>query len=94
MLLFASVCKQLAYGLSYMTALAIGGLQISAFLAHQPLTPPSTTLPFIPLLLAPPVSRCGLAVRRLAGEQKDLGSVRFGSPFSSLQKLWFMDTVL
>ena len=29
------------------------------------------------------VSRCGLAVRRLAGKQKDLGSIRFGSPFSS-----------
>ena len=29
-----------------------------------------------------PVSRCGLAVRRLAGKQKDLGSIRFGSPFS------------
>ena len=42
----------------------------------------------------PLVSRCGLAVRRLAGKQKDLGSIRFGSPFSSLQKLWFMDTVL
>ena len=40
------------------------------------------------------VSRCGLAIRRLAGKQKDLGSIRFGSPFSSLQKLWFMDTVL
>ncbi len=40
------------------------------------------------------VSRCGLVVRRLAGKQKDLGSIRFGSPFSSLQKLWFMDTVL
>ena len=40
------------------------------------------------------VSRCGLAVRRLAGKQKDLGSIRFGSPFSSLQNLWFMDTVL
>ena len=25
------------------------------------------------------VSRCGLAVRRLAGKQKDLGSFRFGS---------------
>ena len=33
------------------------------------------------------VSRCGLAVRRLAGQQKDLGSIRFGSPFSSLQKI-------
>ncbi|WP_293650734.1 hypothetical protein, partial [Thiolapillus sp.] len=33
------------------------------------------------------VSRCGLAVRRLAGKQKDLGSIRFGSPFSSLQKI-------
>ena len=32
------------------------------------------------------VSRCGLAVRRLAGKQKDLGSIRFGSPFSSFQK--------
>ena len=41
-----------------------------------------------------PVSRCGLAARRLAGKQKDLGSIRFGSHFSSLQKLWFMDTVL
>ena len=30
--------------------------------------------------------RCGLAVRRLAGKQKDLGSIRFGSPFSSLKK--------
>ena len=40
------------------------------------------------------VSRYGLAVRRLAGNQKDLGSIRFGSPFSSLQKLWFTDTVL
>ena len=29
------------------------------------------------------VSRCGLTVRRLAGKQKDLGSIRFGSPFSS-----------
>ena len=28
------------------------------------------------------VSRCGLAVRRFAGKQ-DLGSIRFGSPFSS-----------
>ena len=33
------------------------------------------------------VSRCGLAVRRLASKQKDLGSIRFGSPFSSLQKI-------
>ena len=40
------------------------------------------------------VSRCGLVVRRLAGKQKDLRSIRFGSPFSSLQKVWFMDTVL
>ena len=40
------------------------------------------------------VSRYGLAVRRLAGKQKDLGSIRFGSHFSSLQKLWFMDTLL
>ena len=40
------------------------------------------------------VSWCGLTVRRLAVKQKDLGSIRFGSPFSSLQKLWFMDTVL
>ena len=39
------------------------------------------------------VSRCGLAVRRLAGKQ-DHGSIRSGPPFSSLQKLWFMDTVL
>ena len=29
------------------------------------------------------VSRCGLAVRRLAGKQKDLGSIRLGYPFSS-----------
>ena len=29
------------------------------------------------------VRRCGLAVRRLAGKQKDLGTIRFGSPFSS-----------
>ena len=41
----------------------------------------------------PFVSWCGRAVRRLAGKQKDLGSIRLGSPFSSLQKLWFMDTV-
>ena len=40
------------------------------------------------------VSQCGLAVKRLAGKQKDLGSIRFGSPFSCLQKLWFMDTIL
>ena len=33
------------------------------------------------------VSRCGPAVRRLAGKQKDLGLICFGSPFSSLQKL-------
>ena len=30
-----------------------------------------------------PLSRCGLAVRRQAGKQKDLGSIRFGCPFSS-----------
>ena len=35
-----------------------------------------------------PLARCGLAVRRLAGKQKDLGSIRFGSPFSFLQKLF------
>ena len=30
------------------------------------------------------LSRCGLAVRRYAGKQKDLGSILFfGSPFSS-----------
>ena len=29
------------------------------------------------------VSRCDLAVSRLAGKQKDFGSIRFGSPFSS-----------
>ena len=40
------------------------------------------------------VSRCDLAIRCLDGKQKDLGLVRFGSPFSSLQKLCFMDTVL
>ena len=40
------------------------------------------------------VSQCGLAVRRLAGKQKDLGSIRFGSLFSTLQTLWFMYTVL
>ena len=28
-------------------------------------------------------SRCVLAVRRSAGKQKDLGSIRFGSPLSS-----------
>ena len=28
------------------------------------------------------MSRCGLAVRRWAGKQKDLGSIRFGCPFS------------
>ena len=31
----------------------------------------------------PPGSRCGLAVRCLAGKLKDLGSIRCGSPFSS-----------
>ena len=36
------------------------------------------------------LSRCGLVVRRLAGKQKDLGSIRFGSPFSS--KIVVMDT--
>ena len=30
-----------------------------------------------------PTSRCGLVVRRQADKQKDLGSIRFGSPFSS-----------
>ena len=40
------------------------------------------------------VSQYGLAVRHLAGKQKDLGSIRFGSPFSSVQKLCVMDTVL
>ena len=40
------------------------------------------------------VSWCGLVVRHLAGKQKDLGSIHFSSPFSSLQKCWFMDTVL
>ena len=29
------------------------------------------------------VSRCGLAVKRSADKRKDLGSIRFGSPFSS-----------
>ena len=29
------------------------------------------------------VIRCGLAVRRYAGKQKDLGSIRFRPPFSS-----------
>ena len=29
------------------------------------------------------MSRCGLAVRRYTGKQNELGSVRFGSPFSS-----------
>ena len=29
------------------------------------------------------VGRPGLAVRRNAGKQKDLGSIPFGSPFSS-----------
>ena len=48
----------------------------------------------LPLSLSPSVSRRGIAVRRLAGKRKDLGSIRFGSPFSSLQTLWFKDTVL
>ena len=34
-------------------------------------------------LLSEIESRCGLAVRRYAGKQKDLGSTRFCSPFSS-----------
>ena len=38
-------------------------------------------------------SRCGLAERRLAGKQKDLGSICFSSPFSSLQKFWFIWTL-
>ena len=29
---------------------------------------------------------CGLAARRQAGKQKDLGLIRFGSPFSSKKK--------
>ena len=36
------------------------------------------------------MSWCGLAVRHLAGKQKDLGSIRFSSPFSSFKNcgLW------
>ena len=30
----------------------------------------------------------------LAAKQKDLGSIRFGSTFSSLQKMWFMDSLV
>ena len=30
--------------------------------------------------------RCGLAVRRQAGKQRDLGSIRFGPPLSSKKK--------
>ena len=45
-------------------------------------------------LLPSLVNRCGLAVKHLAGKQKDLGSICFGSPFSSHQKLWFLDTIL
>ena len=49
----------------------------------------------LPLSLSLTVSRCGLAVRRLVGKQKNLGSIRFGSAFSSsLQRLWFMDIPL
>ena len=40
----------------------------------------SSTDPYAPDSLE---SRCGPAVRRRAGKQKDLGSTRFGSPFSS-----------
>ena len=57
--------------------------------AGDPLPAKSMCEPYICV-----VSRCGLAVRRLAGKQKDLGSIGLGSPFSFLQKLWFMDTVL
>ena len=39
------------------------------------------------------VSRTGLAVRRLAGKQRDLGSNPLRA-LLSLQKLWFVDTVL
>ena len=35
------------------------------------------------ILLMAAVSRCLPAVRRLAGKQKDLGSIHFGSPLSS-----------
>ena len=41
-----------------------------------------------------PVSRCGSALARQVSCKKDLGSIRFGFPFSSLQKWWFMDTGL
>ena len=40
---------------------------------------PNVSFPFS----VTPVSLCGLAVRRLDGKQRDLGSIRFGSPFSS-----------
>ena len=56
------------------------GIRVSEYLVGQ-------------LVLGAQVSPCGLAVRLLAGKQKDLGSIRFGSPFSSIQKLWFMGTV-
>ena len=36
----------------------------------------------------------GKALGWYYGKQKDIGSIRFGSPFSSLHKLWFMDAVL
>ena len=36
------------------------------------------------------LSQYGLAVSCLAGKQMELASIRFGSPFSPLQKLWFM----
>ena len=72
------------------TACSFSGLKIDVLSVQRPL--PSFEKDVVSAVAV--VSRCGLAVRRLAGKQKDLGSIRFGSLFSSLQNLWFTDTVL
>ena len=49
---------------------------------------PAFTFPFRhPVIGIAPVSRL-LSARRLAGKQKDLGSIRFGSPFYSRCASW------
>ena len=40
-------------------------------------------LKLLPSIVGERVCRFGLAARRYAGKQKDLGSIRFGSPLSS-----------
>ena len=79
------------------TACSFSGLKIDVLSVQRPL--PSFEKEVVSAVAV--VSRCGLAVRRLAGKQRDLGSIRLAGKlknldylFSSLQNLWFMDTVL